>query len=472
MSGKHWFGQLVWYISKASAKGLSEKEINENLVREGWSLGWIRVAQIYLKIKNRLKISYFRYSNLKLKSVFFILFSVFFLSFLSLIILGVFFLEGPGYFRPDIRFQNTIQNFDNGSSLKVSFEFEYRDEKDEVKPFFWLAKGRYDKVEKEEAESAEVHSEFKFDKTYSQNLNYRNSRSTGKMVLNSMDDDLKSLTLESGLKMGNEWIKLGNFESQDLVSQKAKRILSESKLTRLKRIQKINNEYLFIYDLSLPPSLGIGVMIPKRDQFDSDTYKDLVLPRSAEIGFNWMMNSRYIGLDLEAPQAQKVVKKLALKGLPEVQPINDQKRISDMQDISNELERYFNKFHGYPKGFKGSPVFVREFNWPLSPPAENDCSEYYNTYWYSTEGDSIGLDDNNNPVYPAYKVTFCLGGSVGAVSAGVNKLTPSGIYRVNCENDAYCTIPERNFGEVLKTRQFWQDFPLDATISMKINIEH
>lgn len=102
----------------------------------------------------------------------------------------------------------------------------------------------------------------------------------------------------------------------------------------------------------------------------------------------------------------------------------DAKRLADIRQTAAALELYFNDKNRYPASKDGQPVglapaYIGEF--PKSPtPADGNCTDYYNTYWYEASADGH-----------TYELTFCLGKNTGGYTSGIMKLTPMGIDSVS-----------------------------------------
>ncbi|MDE2312374.1 MAG: hypothetical protein KGJ93_04805 [Patescibacteria group bacterium] len=107
----------------------------------------------------------------------------------------------------------------------------------------------------------------------------------------------------------------------------------------------------------------------------------------------------------------------------------DQTRYQDAKNIRRALELYYNDHGGYPAAQNGVPTDLMPnylSTFPRAPePASGPCSEYYNTYWYSTSGQPH--DNNGKQVYPNYQMTFCLGQGSNDYQAGIGQVTPAGI---------------------------------------------
>jgi prepilin-type N-terminal cleavage/methylation domain-containing protein len=98
----------------------------------------------------------------------------------------------------------------------------------------------------------------------------------------------------------------------------------------------------------------------------------------------------------------------------------DAKRIADVKQMQTALELYFNDWQTYPTALNQSTSIasgtVYMVTIPTAPtPADNNCSTS-NAYNYAQDGSGV-----------SYTITFCLGGQVGNLAAGVRKATPAGI---------------------------------------------
>lgn len=106
----------------------------------------------------------------------------------------------------------------------------------------------------------------------------------------------------------------------------------------------------------------------------------------------------------------------------------DAARVSDVQKLGGGLRSYFNQKGGFPEGLNGIPVgldgnFIAKI--PASPePADGNCTEYYNTYWYQPTG--TPKNENGINLYPDYQYTFCLGGNTDEYSSGITQMTSAG----------------------------------------------
>ncbi len=108
----------------------------------------------------------------------------------------------------------------------------------------------------------------------------------------------------------------------------------------------------------------------------------------------------------------------------------DAKREADMMQISSALELYYNDFGGYPTvDSNGEPMGLTPYYigvLPTAPePSDGNCSNYYNTYWYTPMGTKQII--KGQTVYSSYTYSFCIGADAGAHKAGIAQLSPLGI---------------------------------------------
>ena len=105
----------------------------------------------------------------------------------------------------------------------------------------------------------------------------------------------------------------------------------------------------------------------------------------------------------------------------------DARRISDIQQIQSALEMYYNDANGYPGSLNTSiaasstyMAVVPKAPTPVDSPTGASCTTANNTYVYT----STAVNGVNNATYT---LTYCIGSDTGAVDAGVNTASPSGI---------------------------------------------
>ena len=104
----------------------------------------------------------------------------------------------------------------------------------------------------------------------------------------------------------------------------------------------------------------------------------------------------------------------------------DSKRVADIKQVQTALELYFNDMNRYPltSEFTANGLFSTSTNGtttymaqtPTAPtPADGTCSNSDNSFYYtSTDGAS-------------YTLSFCIGGTTGSLTAGLNTASPTGI---------------------------------------------
>ncbi len=143
-------------------------------------------------------------------------------------------------------------------------------------------------------------------------------------------------------------------------------------------------------------------------------------------------------------------------------------RLADIRQMAAALELFFNDKNGYPDGINGIPEDLSPFYISIVPtapnPADGQCSDYYNTYWYEPKGEPV--EANGIKLYPDYEYTFCLGDDTGGYSAGIARMTNLGI-----EPNITCTgTEEQCSGQIITDNEdlFSQ---LNFTAEFKINAE-
>ncbi len=149
----------------------------------------------------------------------------------------------------------------------------------------------------------------------------------------------------------------------------------------------------------------------------------------------------------------------------------DGKRFTDVKQLGSALEIYYDDFGGYPEGVNGIPQGITP-NYigsiPTAPvPPDGTCTDYYNSYWYSTEGKAVTV--KGVTVYPSYSITFCLGDKTANYAPGIAKLTPEGIKDAitcpstpeNCVRQN--TNPPEDIGAAFDKMTFGADISFEAT---------
>ncbi len=120
------------------------------------------------------------------------------------------------------------------------------------------------------------------------------------------------------------------------------------------------------------------------------------------------------------------------------QKSRDSKRVADIKQVQTALELYFADQNGYPASFSGDlgedtgSESLCSTGWasscgsnttymglvPSAPtPADGTCTDDQNSYEYTASGTGNS----------SYSLTFCLGGTVGDLSAGPHSGNPNGI---------------------------------------------
>lgn len=163
----------------------------------------------------------------------------------------------------------------------------------------------------------------------------------------------------------------------------------------------------------------------------------------------------YLEASYSVGSLKEVKTQLIHEGLFMAVESEDAKRLQDILSISKALEAYYNKYGGYPLAEIGQAL-IPQFIWPSSPPAQNACSEYYNTYWYDSRGVTRTGKRDNLIVSDDFTLTFCLAGNIGEYSPGVKQLTPQGIKDYFCESEVYCRISRPTLYERLGQKEFWE----------------
>ena len=471
------FKDLQKYIYRARRKGLTREEVYKNLQDAGWKDHWIYFAEHWLRFRmkknnpgHRGIFSLSGHPLFRAKVAGTILLVICLLVLFAFMFAGTFLLRGPGLFRPDFAIRQQLDNLSALETLRAKVHFVYSDKQTNGDVHFgWNGDGYYEIV-KNRLETATVNSNIQGTRDYTARFVFRSSESDGTMVMVSPDEALsKEFTAVSGEdSLEGKWLKLSNDPLGFLTAPQAQQFISNLTVKRYLGTSVVDGRRNLLYEATIPKNVRFGFNIPNREDIGVQEYQDLLVFNSVVIGvspFSHTINS--VTLKASVPSVQAIVNKLSHKGLAPVSIEDDQKRLSDTQNIANELERYYNKFGGYPKGVKGKPQLVRDFAWPTAPAAQNTCSEYYNTYWYTGEGLSDKRTEDGQELFPSYRLTFCLGGSVGNKQAGVNTLTPSGVYLLSCENDPYCTVPEKQFRDIIKSESFWRSIPLDSDFTLE-----
>lgn len=476
------FRDLQKYIYLARRKGLTREEVRKNLKDAGWNELWVTLAERWLRLRTKKTTPSSRgifSSNgpslprtTVLVTVGFVLCVAVYFTFAFC---GAFFLKGPNWFRPDKAIAKQLGKVGSPGELQAKITFSYTDRQANGSGLFALSGDGDYELNKNGQETASINAKVQRDsRKFSAKFVLRSSEEDGTIVLVSPDADLaQELSLTSNdLLLEGKWLKINNQPLGLVGSPYTHDFLSGLTVSKYVGTKSTNGNRELLYEAIVPTNVRFGFSIPNREDIGVQEYQDLLRFDSVIIGVSPMSFSiRSVTLNAKIPSVQSIITKLSHKGLSPVKLQDDQQRLSDMQSIANELERYYNKFGGYPKGVKGRPLLVRDFTWPTAPPAQNTCSEYYNTYWYSGEGVAKKQSEDGPELYPSYRLTFCLGGAVGSKQPGVNALTPSGVYLLSCENDPYCTVPEKQFRDIIRSESFWRGIPLDSNLTLELHLK-
>jgi hypothetical protein len=151
----------------------------------------------------------------------------------------------------------------------------------------------------------------------------------------------------------------------------------------------------------------------------------------------------------------------------------DQRRILDVGLINGMARSYKSFYGGYPLGNKGQPDNGPYYSDSITSitPADGKCTDFYNTYWYSSQGtpypaqNRYSYSGTDKLVYPDYSITFCLGykttitdkmvnynsyyyslADLGlkekdTLEPGIYKITSKGMERFVCPPDKTCYKP-------------------------------
>ncbi len=167
--------------------------------------------------------------------------------------------------------------------------------------------------------------------------------------------------------------------------------------------------------------------------------------------------------------------------------INDRTRVGDMISMRTVLELYKNKHGGFPEAKDGEPLglspdYIKSIPKSPKPPGTN-CSEYYNTYWYTPTGTKKTI--NSEIVYSDYTYGFCLGGDVHRpdlrpelqlLKAGIGKMTQENIQSgLPCDDtEEHCkannhanSAPDQN----AQMQKEWNEFLSKLDFNAQINLQ-
>ena len=148
----------------------------------------------------------------------------------------------------------------------------------------------------------------------------------------------------------------------------------------------------------------------------------------------------------------------------------DALRFSEIKQFQEALDLYNTDHGGYPPANNSgqpqnlTPQYLGE--WLTAPsPADGNCSNYYNSYWYTPEGKA--KTTKWGTLYPSYSITFCVGNDTSGYSAGIAKLTPGGIVaNITCpstvENCVNTTrVAPINMADAINNMSFKAEFKFD-----------
>jgi len=159
----------------------------------------------------------------------------------------------------------------------------------------------------------------------------------------------------------------------------------------------------------------------------------------------------------------------------------DAKRLADIEMISSAIKQFYADNGGYPLGENGSSKEMSSYMsiFPTAPvPADGTCTDYYNAYWYTSEGKPYSK--NGKTVYPSYSFTFCLGENTSTYSAGIAKLTPLGIesgiscpstpenclnQNLNTETSFSSELDKMTFGAEISYEAVYKDYGIEQNIA-------
>ncbi len=466
------FKELVKYLYKARKKGLKKSEIESNLKTMGWSSLWIWLA--WKRLDNLSK----RKSNTQRskKSIYLIYSST--VSGLVLLLLstlwvqGFIYLKGPELFRPDLKFAKYLESQEHRSQ-NIAFSFNYTDGNPQKNPFKWSGEGKLNEIYTEGQREFQVgiNSKLNFENEYPTKHLLR-INTDGVYLKNFISQELENKLVDKTdvLNILNKWTKIS--DSGQIIKKPndiTLKLIKESKINKFLGFEKSEYGLVLLYELSLNPDLFIKAPSTSYESFKG-TKNTIFSPSSLTLAISPIAgNFEYIEFVGYGPSFLDVVGKIYAKKSDQNTIQNDKQRLSDLQGISNELERFYNRYQGYPESILGKPELNKEsFKWPTAPEAESGCSEFYNTYWYTAIGEKTFNTDLEKNIFSDYKVTFCLGSQIDNHDSGVSELTSKGIKAIPCENDPYCSPSTLNIKGMLKSERFWQDIPTNSRLEIKI----
>lgn len=466
------FKELVKYLYKARKKGLKKSEIESNLKTMGWSSLWIWLA--WKKLNNLSKKNLEQQQKNKKNYLFYgSIFSGLILILLVLLwVQGFIYLKGPTLFRPDLKFAKFLE-LQKHRTQSIAFSFSYTDGKQQKIPFKWSGEGKINEMNTGGQKEFQVgiNSKLYLENEYpTKHLLRMNSE--GIYLKNYISQELEN-KLEDKTEVVNtlnKWTKISDSgQILDKPNDITLKLIKDSKINKFLGFEKSEQGLVLLYELNINPDLFIKAPSVSFESFKG-TKNTIFSPSSLTLAISPIAgNFKYLEFVGYGPSFLDVVNKIYAKKSDHSTIQNDKQRLNDLQDISNELERFYNRYQGYPESILGKPEVNKEkFKWPTAPEAESGCSEFYNTYWYTALGEKTFNLDLGKNIFPDYKVTFCLGSQIDNHNSGVSELTPKGIKAIPCENDPYCSPSTLNIKGMLKSERFWQDIPINSRLDIKI----
>lgn len=115
------------------------------------------------------------------------------------------------------------------------------------------------------------------------------------------------------------------------------------------------------------------------------------------------------------------------------QKSRDARRVSDVKQVQTALELYYNDASGYPPSGSGSGELAGPGNAIEYTPTGGSQVTYMAVFPTAPAPDDCLTSDGNDYVYfsdssTTYKLSYCLGASVGGVPVDIQTATPSGLY--------------------------------------------
>lgn len=272
---------------------------------------------------------------------------------------------------------------------------------------------------------------------------------------------------------------LDEIDSKDLV----KRALSKGVFkARFSGFGKTGSQFNIKYDLSIDKENFKKFIIdemkvkPNADEDAELTSAiDHISIKNLSVWFgitNFKVNK--LSFESSAPSVTSAAKLFINNYSQDIAKSGDEQRVQDIRQMSLALELYFNDHKGYPEGQNGTPdaLFPQYLpSMPVSPAATGNCTDYYNTYWYTTQGNPKVI--KGIKVYPSYNLTFCIGQDTPELKAGLGKLTPEGVATtISCPDTERACFTETNRqqqAQEVGAKGFYNDLEYDA--SLNINSE-